>query len=418
MGRHNHSLGKLNVKSFDGSTSALGFVYLTVFVYSAGFGIVIPVLPALIMGLEGVSLSQATQLGAYVGASYAIAQFLLGPLVGNLSDRFGRRPIFLVSLIGFGIDFLLMSFASSVIWLFIGRFIAGGLGAVFGPANSAVADVVPPENRAQHFGYIGAAFGIGFIIGPAIGGILAELGPRLPFMVAGLLALIAALYGFWAFPETLVKEKRRPLRLRRANPLGALINLSRERPLLPLAGAYFTWACATNIYPASWPFFTRAAFGWDSKMVGISLTILGISMALTQVFVIKRLVARFGELATAILGIIISILMFLCLALGVHGMLVMLMIAFIGLQGVVMPSINALMSQRVSASNQGELQGFNGSLAALALLIAQILYNSLLSYFTSEAAPIYFPGAPFVLVMFFCLFSLAILYHHSKAHKS
>ena len=197
---------------------ALTFVYLTVFIYSVGFGIIMPVLPALIMELEGVSLSRATQLGAYVGASYAVAQFLFGPLVGNLSDRFGRRPIFLISLVGFGIDFLLMSFASSVVWLFVGRAIAGGLGAVFGPANSAIADITPIERRAQQFGYVGAAFGIGFIVGPAIGGFLASVDLRLPFIVAGSIAMLTAVYGFWAFPETLDEAKRRPLSVKRGEP--------------------------------------------------------------------------------------------------------------------------------------------------------------------------------------------------------
>lgn len=371
-----------------------------------------PVLPALIMELENVSLSRATQLGAYVGASYAIAQFLLGPLVGNLSDRFGRRPIFLICLIGFGIDFLLMSFASSILWLFVGRFIAGALGAVFGPANSAVADVISEEKRAQHFGYIGAAFGIGFIIGPAIGGLLADFDIRLPFLLAGVLAFLTAIYGFWFFPETLVKERRRKLEIKRANPLGALISLSREgRLLLPLVAAYFIWLCATNIYPAAWTFFSRAAFGWDSKMIGLSLTIVGVSMAVTQIFVIKRLITRFGETTTAMIGIGASMAIFLLIASGVPGIVVMAMTILMGIQGVVMPSVNALMSKRVSPSNQGELQGFNGSLAALSLLIAQLCYNTLLSYFTSTTASTYFPGAPFLLAAVFGLISLSILYY-------
>lgn len=393
---------------------ALRFVLFTVFIYAVGFGIIMPVLPVLIMELEGVSLSEATQLGALVGASYAVAQFLMGPLVGNLSDRFGRRPVFLISLLGFGADFLLMGFSKSVLWLFVGRAIAGGFGAIFGPANSSVADMVPPEKRAQHFGYVGAAFGIGFIVGPAVGGFLGEIHTRLPFFVAGSLALANFCYGFFAFPETLVAEKRRPITLSRANPAGALISLSKESHVLPLAAAYFTWVCATNIYPASWPFFARAAFGWDSQMVGLSLTIVGISMALTQVFLIKILVGRFGEALTATIGICVATTFFIAIVFGIPGHVILPLTLFMGMQGMVMPSINALMSRRVSSSNQGELQGFNGSLAALALLIAQLGYNSLLAFFTSDEAPVYFPGAPFVLATFFALCALSLLYYEIR----
>ena len=388
----------------------LFFILFTVFIYSVGFGIIMPVLPALIMELEGVTLAEATQLGALVGASYAIAQFIMAPLVGNLSDRYGRRPVFLVSLLGFGIDFLMMGFANSIVWLFIGRAIAGGFGAIFGPANSAMADIVAPERRAQHFGYIGAAFGIGFIVGPALGGMVAAIDLRLPFFIAGGLALLNFCYGYFAFPETMPEDRRRPVSLRRANPLGALVSLSREAALLPFASAYFLWVCATNIYPASWPFFSRAAYSWDSQTVGLSLTLVGVSMALTQIFLIKRLVAKYGERRTAILGISVASVYFAGIALGVPGSLVLPLTLLMGIQGVVMPSINAMMSQRVSASNQGELQGFNGSLAALALLIAQLGYNTLLAYFTSAEAPIYFAGAPFVLAIAFSASAIVILY--------
>lgn len=388
---------------------ALRFVMFTVFIYSVGFGIIMPVLPALIMELEAVSLSKATQLGALVGASYAIAQFLMGPLVGNLSDRYGRRPVFLISLAGFSIDFLLMGFAQSVIWLFVGRAVAGGFGAIFGPANSVVADLIEPEHRAQYFGYVGAAFGIGFILGPALGGFLSEWHIKLPFFCAALLALLAFIYGYFAFPETMAKDKRREISLKRANPLSALFYLSKESSLLGLAAAYFCWLCATNIYPASWPFFSRAAFDWDSQTVGLSLTIVGMSMAMTQILLVKRLVARFRESNTAILGIAIATSFFIALAIGIPGHFVLICTVFMGMQAMVLPSMHALMSQRVSASHQGELQGLNGSLAALALLIAQLGYNSVLAHFTSEEAAFRFVGAPFVIASVFGLLAIVLL---------
>lgn len=201
------------------------FVLLTVFIYSIGFGIIMPVLPDLIRELTNVSLSEATRIGAWIGAAYGIFQFLLGPLMGNLGDRFGRRPVFLVSLFGFGADFLLMGLAPSIIWLFVGRSIAGGFGAIFGPANAAMADMSAAEDRAASFGKVGAAFGLGFIMGPALGGLLAEYGTRLPFFVAGGLAFANGIYGYFVFPETMGEERRRPFEWRRANPLGALASL-------------------------------------------------------------------------------------------------------------------------------------------------------------------------------------------------
>ena len=398
--------------------SNLRFIFLTVFVYSVGFGIIMPALPALIVELEGVSLSRATQLGAYIGAAYAVAQFLMGPVVGNLSDRFGRRPIFLISLTGFGIDFLLMGFAQSIVWLFIGRAIAGGLGAIFGPANASIADMFRAEDRAKYFSYTSAAFGIGMIAGPTLGGVLAGIDLRLPFFVAGTLPLFIGVYGFWGFKETLAKEKRRPLQLKRANPLSALKNLSRESGLLPLILAYFVWLCTINIYPVSWSYYSRVAFSWDSELVGISMTIVGLSMASAQILLIGRLITAIGERRTAMVGISTALTLFALLVIGIPGVAALVLGAFMGLLGLVIPSITTMMSRKVSASHQGELQGLTGSLSALGALIAQLSYNSLLSYYTSETTPVHFPGAPFLLAIIFGLISLSILYYQKPMAQS
>ena len=215
------------------------FVLLTVFIYSVGFGIIMPVLPDLIRELANVGLAEATRLGAWIGAAYGIFQFLLGPMVGNLGDRFGRRPVFLVSLFGFGTDFLLMGLAPSIIWLFIGRSIAGGFGAIFGPANAAMADMSAAEDRAASFGKVGAAFGLGFIMGPALGGLLGEFGTRVPFFVAAGLAFANGIYGYFVFPETMPKERQRAFDWRRSNPLGALASLGKIKGILPIAFIYF-----------------------------------------------------------------------------------------------------------------------------------------------------------------------------------
>lgn len=386
------------------------FVLLTVFIYAVGFGIVMPVLPDLIRDLTDVSLSEATRLGAWIGAAYAIFQFLMGPLMGNLGDRFGRRPIFLVSLFGFGADFLLMGLAPSVAWLFVGRSIAGGFGAIFGPANAAMADMSTAEERAASFGKVGAAFGLGFIMGPALGGLLADFGPRLPFFIAGGLAIANGIYGYFVFPETMSEDRKRPFEWRRANPLGALASLGKIKGILPIAAIYFLWVCAINIYPSSWAFFAPAQLGWDSKMVGISLTLVGVSMFIFQSSVIGRVVKRFGERKTAAIGMSFGLASFTLSAFLTNGTIVLMLNVLNGFSGMAMPAVNAMMSQRTPPNQQGELQGLNGSMSALAFLLAQLMYNNTLSFFTSDRAPAYFPGAIFLIAASLAVTTLTSLF--------
>lgn len=394
------------------------FILVAVFVSAAGFGIILPALPHLIRELESVSLADATRIGAWIGATYAIFQFLLGPLMGNLGDRFGRRPVFLISLFGFSVDFLLMGLAPDIIWLFIGRGIAGGLGAIFGPANAAMADISTAENRAASFGKVGAAFGLGFIAGPAVGGLLGDISTRLPFFVASAMAMAVFLFGYFVFPETMTADRRRKFLWRRSNPVGALVSLARHRVILPVAAIYFLWLTAVNIYPSAWAFFGPAQYGWDAKMVGISLSLTGISMVIIQSFVIGRVVARLGERRTAQLGIIYGILLFTGYSFFTSSMVALTLSLLSGFQGMAMPALNAMMSRRLPPDQQGELQGFNGSLAALSILIAQLCYNNLLSYFTDTGAPVHLPAAPFLLAILFAIAGLVALYFLPKAEKA
>lgn len=389
--------------------SATRFVLLTVFIYSAGFGIIMPVLPELIQELEGVSLSEATMIGGFVGAAYALFQFLMGPLVGNLGDRFGRRPVFLVSLLAYGIDFILMGLAPTIIWLFIGRSIAGGLGAIFGPANAAMADISSSEDRAKSFGLVGAAFGVGFIIGPALGGFLGDYGTRVPFFFAGGLAFLNFIYGWFAFPETMAPEEKRGFDWRRANPVGALLNLRKLPNVLGVAVIYFMWMLSSSIYPISWAFFAPAQYGWDSKTVGLSLTCVGLSMALVQAFLIGRFVKNLGERKTAIFSILVAIVIFIVYVFTDSSWVAFAMCLVVGLQAMAMPSINAMMSRRTPNNMQGELQGFNGSMGALAAMIAPLLYNGSLAYFTNDDAPFRFVGAPFAIAAVIGLIPLILL---------
>jgi MFS transporter, DHA1 family, tetracycline resistance protein len=297
-----------------------------------------------------------------------------------LGDRFGRRPVFLVSLFGFGTDFLLMGLSPSILWLFIGRSIAGGLGAIFGPANAAMADMSNADERAASFGKVGAAFGLGFIMGPALGGLLGDFGTRIPFFVAA------------------------------ANPLGALASLGKIKGILPIAFIYFVWVCAINIYPATWAFFAPAQFSWDSKMVGISLTLVGVSMVTFQTFVIGRAVKQFGERGTAMIGMMFGITSFLITAFLTNGTVALMLNVLNGFSGMAMPSVNAMMSMRAPPEQQGELQGLTGSMSALAFLMAQLVYNNALATFTSDKAPIHFPGAPFIIAASLGVFALMAMF--------
>ncbi len=376
---------------------ATRFVLLTVLIYSMGFGIIMPVLPDLIRHLAHVDAAEAARIGAWIGATYGLFQILLMPAVGNLGDRFGRRPIFLLSLFAFGFDFLLMGLAPNIGWLFVGRAIAGGLGAVFGPANAAMADMSTPEERAASFGKVGAAFGLGFIFGPVIGGLLGDFGPRVPFYVAGAMAIANGVYGWLVFPETMPEEKRRPFEWKRANPLGAFASMGRVPGIVPVVMIYFLWSLAGNVYPASWSFFAPIQYGWSSGMVGVSLGLVGVSMAIFQALVIRRFIARFGERRTAYIGMMFGIASYLVVAFVPNATVILVLLLVNGFSGMVAPALNAVMSQRAPASQQGELQGLIGSLSALSLMIGQFAYNYSLASFTDSDAPLRFPGTPYLL---------------------
>ncbi|WP_373488440.1 MFS transporter [Blastomonas sp.] len=390
--------------------NARRFIMATVFIYALGFGIVIPVLPALIMQLEGIDLPAATLIGGYLAASYALFQFAFGPAIGGLGDRFGRRPVLLLSLFGFAADYALMGLAPNVAWLFAGRMLAGALGAVFGPANAAMADMSSSKERARNFGLVGAAFGLGFIIGPAVGGLVAEYSLRLPFFIAAGLALANGIYGLFVFRETMDMARARPFQIARANPLGALIGLRHQPALLMIALAYLLWMTSSGIYTATWTYYAIAQFDWDSRMIGYSLGIVGASLVVFQSQVIGPAVARFGERKVALIGLVGGIVGFAMFTAPLSTIAALLVCAMVGVQGMVMPSLNAMMSRRVEGDAQGELQGLVGSLTALAALAAPLLYNNLLATFIAADRPTPFPGAPFILALLIALVTVVIIW--------
>ncbi|WP_174273397.1 TCR/Tet family MFS transporter [Sphingomonas bacterium] len=391
------------------------FILIVILIDSIGFGIVLPVVPGIVMKLGHVDLPTATRIGGWLGVVYAAVQFLSGPLVGNLGDRFGRRPVLLGSLAGFTIDYLLLGFAPSLTWLFIGRAFAGFFGASFGPAGAALADVSAPQERARYFGMMGAAFGIGFIVGPAIGGLLGELGARAPFYAAAVLTAANFLFGAFVFRETLAPENRRPFLWSRANPVGAFHALRKLRGVVPLLAAAFFWNLAAMIYPTIWSFFAIAAFGWGPGTIGASLALVGGLMVASQILIVGRIVKALGERRAAALGMTAAAFGFLAYTM-VHSSV--LAFAVLGVQLVsacAMPAISGLISRHVPANAQGELQGFNGSLNSIAAIIAPALYSAILAYFTGPSAPFRFVGASFVIAIAFVLVALAILLGSSKA---
>ena len=392
-----------------GRGSATVFVVATILIDAIGFGIVIPVLPRLVMELGQLDLAEATWMGGWLSVVYAATQFLCGPLAGNLGDRFGRRPVLLFALAGLSIDYLLMGFAPDLAWLFAGRLIAGVFGASFSPATAALADLTAPEERARRFGLVGAAFGIGFIIGPAAGGLLGEISHHAPFHAAAALAGANFLFGLFFFPETLARENRRPFRLARANPIGALLAARKLRGVLGLAGILLLWNIASMVYPATWSYFAIAQYGWSNGMIGFSLACAGISMALIQVKVLGPVVARLRERRTAMIGTAVAASGYLLYALVPHAWFGLLVIIYTSLQGLVQPTVTALMSQRAPADAQGEMQGFIGSLNAIGAIAGPLLFNPALAWFTGPSAPVHFPGAAFVIASAFAMFAFVSL---------
>ena len=391
------------------SKHALAFIFLTVLIDTIGFGIIMPVMPQLVVELTGKSLADATFIGGWLLTSYAMMQFVCGPIMGNLSDRFGRRPVLLASLAAFAIDYAFMGFAPTLAWLFAGRVVAGIAGAVYSPAWAYVADVSTPEKRAQSFGLMGAAFGVGFIVGPAIGGFLGELGPRAPFFAAAALGALNFVYGLVVLPESLPADKRRKFDWRRANPFGTLSALSRYPAVTAIAGAVFLWQLAHQVYPATWAFFAEIRYGWSPGEIGASLAFVGALMAFTQAVLTGRIVKKLGEYRAVIIGLTSGAAGMLMVAFSTVGWFAYLAITAGLLQFIAYPAMNAIMSKQVPPDQQGELQGGVASMMSLTMILGPLVMTQTLGRFSAATSPIYFPGAAFLLAALLALFSLGLM---------
>jgi MFS transporter, DHA1 family, tetracycline resistance protein len=360
-----------------------------------GFGLILPVLPTLLVQLTGKSVNEAAIYGGWLLFVYSVMQFFCAPVLGNLSDSYGRRPVLLFAIGALGVDYVVTAFAPTLRWLFVARAISGMAGASYTPAYAYVADVSPPERRAQSFGIIGAMFGLGFIVGPALGGLLGRLGPRAPFFAAAGLSLLNFAYGFLILPESLPPERRRPFDWKRAHPLGTFMQMRKHPVVRGMLVAIFLWQLGHQVMPATWTFYTKFRFGWSEGMIGLSLAAAGVVMALSQATLLRRLVPRLGERRTALLGIASGTVAYLGYATATAGWMMFAWHATWLFGALVMPSSNALMSKRVGADAQGELQGAVAGLYSLGAIIGPPMMTHLFGYFSARDAPLHVPGAAF-----------------------
>lgn len=396
------------------NSKAIFFILVTVLIDVIGIGIIIPIMPSLYQELTGGTVSEASQYSAYLVFIYALMQFIFSPIIGGLSDQYGRRPVLLMSLFGFGLDFIFLALAPNIGWLFVGRIISGIAGASFTTANAYIADITEPEKRAQSFGMIGAAFGLGFIIGPSLGGILGEYGTRIPFWVSAGLALLNWLYGYFILPESLLPENRRKFDIKRANPIGSLLNLKKYPYVLALVLSLFLVNVSNFATQGTWSFYGIEKFSWSKLEVGLSLGFVGLMVAIVQGGLIRVIIPKLGQEKSLFLGLAINALGLAAFAFASSSwMMYAIMIPF-AIGGLAGPAFQGIISNQVGKNEQGELQGGLTSLMSIAAIIGQPLMLGLFRTFTKENAPIYFPGAPFLMGGLLSLISLLLVFRTIK----
>ena len=385
------------------------FILITLTLDAIGFGLIMPVMPDLLREVTGGDIAQAALWAGALTGGFAVMQFLFGPVIGNLSDRFGRKPVLLLSLAVLAADYVILALAGSIWLVFVARLLTGAASSTFGTAAAYLADISTPEQKAQRFGLIGAAFGMGFILGPAIGGVLAEFGTRAPFVAAAALAAANLIFGALVMRETLTPEKRRPFQLARANPFGAFRHIGRMPGVGPYLGAYFVHEFAFAVYPITWAYFASARFDWSPGQVGFSLALFGLGFAVVQGALIRPIIQRLGRMRTMVWGTISATVALVGLTVVSDPVLVFLLIPLSSLGGLVIPALRAELSDLVSESQQGELQGAMGSLRAVGMMSAPFIFTSAFALFTGPGAPLFLPGVAFGIAAILNLVVLVLL---------
>lgn len=388
-------------------TPALGFILVTLTLDILGVGLIVPILPGLIKSFSGGDTAEASHAAGWLGALYALMQFLFAPLLGCLSDKVGRRPVLLLSQFGLALDYVLLALAPNLKWFVIGRIVAGLTGANFAAATAYIADISPPEKRAANFGLIGAAFGIGFIIGPLLGGALGHFGLRVPFYAAGTLTLINWMYGWLVLPESLAPENRRPIDWERANPFGAFIDLSRRPRVFGLALCAFLSFVAHQVYPSVWVLYTQYRYGWDPLWNGLSLAVVGICAAFVQGFLTGRVIKRIGDWRTAFLGLGITAFAYAAYGVASAGWTIFVIIIVASIGGLAGPAIQGLISNSVGNDEQGTVQGAVTSLESAAGIVGPLIVTNLFAFFIDSHRSYQMPGAPFFSSALIAFLSLA-----------
>lgn len=380
-----------------------------------GIGLIMPVMPDLLREVDGGDLGDAAIWGGILATVFAAMQFLFGPVVGSLSDRFGRKPILVISLVIMSLDYVLMAVAGSIWLLLIGRLIGGITAATHATAAAYIADISKPDEKAANFGLIGAGFGIGFVLGPVIGGVLAEFGTRAPFWAAAVLALSNAVFGWYILRESVTDATRRAFSWRRANPFGAFKSIGSFPGLRALLIVYFFYQVASVVYPSVWAFYGTERYDWSPGTIGLSLAIFGLCFAFVQGMLVKPSIRLFGHRRTVVIGLGLEAFALLCVAAISSGTLLLMMIPITALGAIGLPALQGIMSRRVSDDVQGELQGVLTSVNSLAAILAPLVMTRSFAYFTADEAPLYLPGAPFLIAAVLMIISLAIFQFRKRS---
>ncbi len=387
--------------------SSTWFILITVTLDAMGIGLILPVMPELIDSVRGAGLADAALWGGVLSASYAVMQFGFAPTLGNLSDRVGRRPVLLISTAVLALDYVVMAVAGTIWLLFVGRIVAGMAAATHATGLAYMADISPPDKRAQNFGLIGACFGMGFIFGPALGGLLGDLDPRAPFWAAAALSAANFAFGYFVLPESLPRSKRRAFDWTRANPVGALAQMRKLPGIGPLLAVMLSYQIANFTYPAIWAYWAQGTFGWDAGTVGLSLATYGVAFAIVQGALIRTVIPRIGDLNTVLYGMILNIVCLVLFGLMTQAWMVWALIPISSIGALVGPAMQGIISRAAGEDQQGEAQGVISSMSAIAMILSPLMMTQAFFWFTREGAAIWLPGAPFLLAS--ALTALALL---------